>query len=508
MSLLTPTQTRTPLTIKPLLFLLVLSFVLLCPAQALFATSYKIVYVEPISELVEALRAPRAIPRSRTTIFNSLGRNYMAKEHVLYNSSAEGYKELPFEAESDTEKAIQRAYKHLKADAGELKDRLQHAENDLTIYLVNDSNVNYPDDMDAKERDEAFWPHASDNKKIILGAVPMKYYYNTNMKRLIAHEVTHHIDNCTWKGYGLPKGVNHTGDEIYENEETAMTEGIAMYYGKLKNPDWTIVPPKYRRAKEIIAAYEANKYKKEGEKKEKAKEYTKEELEPEELWRNESLNALILYDIAKASPLGEKRIDNIFIKTNNGGDRTLKTFLEAYLNTYPDDANAVAEAIEKYIGDDQVAKVLTEEQKRKAELQKWHYENFQKFHKLELQKREERDKCQASLDALRKELKWVDNYIIEAAAFGDFSDTTMRRIARSISLPKEIAELERKVEKHNKDIYMLDLLKNVKVTPLVDIKKSSVSINVPDLVTTSIGEQGAGAHETGQGKATVNTSEW
>lgn len=372
MSQLTPIRTpakihtRKPVTMKQLLLLLVLSFALLFPAQALFAASYKIVYVEPINDLGESWRAPREIDdgtagaASDTTVFNSRGRSYTAKEQVLYDSSTEGLGDLPFEAESDTEKAIQRAYKHLKYDVVVLEDRLKHAEKDLTIYLVNDANTTYLDDMDDEERDRAFWPHSSNNKRIIMGAVPLTSYNDANIQRVVAHEVTHHIDNTTWRSYNLPPGTIHSGREIYDHESTAWTEGIAMYYGKLKNPDRTTEPTGYRRVSEMREVHAANEARGEDEPRKFEKWYTRDELEPEELWKNESINALILYDIAKRRPLGENQVDDMFIKTNDGGDRTLKTYLQAYVKENPVDAFLVGEAIEEYIHKDEIDQVLGE----------------------------------------------------------------------------------------------------------------------------------------------------
>jgi len=357
---------------------------------------------------------------------------------------------------------------------------------DLTVYLVNDSPVS-----DYK----AFWPHAGSDR-IVFGANSLLTGRVPPIDETLVHELTHHIDNTNspFPGYGLPPKEGHYGNEIYETEDVAFVEGIAEYYQLLENPNSFSEPDEYRRVKEVREAFSAGKT---------YNFYKKSELSSEELWKNEKINALLLYELSKNGKEKAEGIDNIFYATNDGGDRTLKSFLTAYLDTYPEDANVVAEAIKKYIGEDQVIEVFSEQQNEQAELLK--------------EKQEELKKFQAELESLRqkKEDRSIWNYILTFKWIYDPLSNDISDLEDKIKeYNKEIADLKRKIEIYDGEIAIAKGGRSQGVYNentdnfSLNTEKSSASINDPDLITTSVGEEGSGDQPTGQGKATVNSSEW
>ena len=449
------------------------------------AANIKVVYVEVV---------PPGTPGDLNSFDDIDGNQHQVKETVLLDPENNIDKSsIPSDGTgimSAKDRNLADAYNLLKQGtlSDKLKDRMQHTDENLTVYLVDDSVLtNY----------DQFWPHANANEAAIkIGANAITNGPCPALKGLLAHEVTHHIDKTEFEGYDpfpMNKGYKHNGSEIYSSENPAWVEGIAEYYQLLEAPNslnYVLGSPpvkySYYENGKVIKKVPANK---------------------SDLWKNETINAFLLHDIGEGCKDGHKRIDKIFNALNQiSGAQSLKSFLKTYLATYPDDVFVVAEAIEKYIGAGQVAEVLSEEQMRKVESKTIAEADAGELRKMKLQKIEELNKCQDSLNALREERdnRSTWNYIFTFKWIYDPLSSEIEDMENKIKgYENVIAELDGKIKE-----YDLDLIRNIKVEVLGITEKARAPISAPDLTTTSVGEQVTGASETSTGKATVNSSEW
>jgi hypothetical protein len=259
---------------------------------------------------------------------------------------------------SNHQLALYQAFFYMYRPDDHMQMRMGMREDDLTIKLIDTSQIDcyYDSDVDpsdeilhAKINRDAFWPSAN-SSRIRLSSFNYAYKPVDNIKSTMLHEFCHAIDDRRKESGSYGPDGSHTLDELTTGR-AAFKEAWAQFNEKYEFPAVNEdIPPTgtvYREGATVADPHNTHYLS------------PATDLSYKGFFECEGIIAGILYDISQIGDVdnheGFNKIYEIFEETNKReSNRKLKKeknffieFLEEYLKEYPDDIAQVLHIIDQ-----------------------------------------------------------------------------------------------------------------------------------------------------------------
>ncbi|MBI4871614.1 MAG: hypothetical protein HY814_08600 [Candidatus Riflebacteria bacterium] len=222
---------------------------------------------------------------------------------------------------------------------------------DKKVILADDSRKYVDRDGTGKpDRDSEaqaathVWPHSTGESVVISRSYLETYSSQEDLSRLLIHELSHTQDHTRlYQGDYGPDG-KHYVDEVLRNQTRDAYAQNASWIEGWANFTPMLYDPGLR--KDMLS--DAGKLRREGESG-KYSDLSWGKASYEERIATESVNALILHDLARLLPGGTEKVFAAF-RATNWASRTLTDFMAEYVRLNPDQALAAAAIFDAYTG--------------------------------------------------------------------------------------------------------------------------------------------------------------